>query len=275
MTILKVVCHDGVKNARKSAGVFFISLIMCSNLLTTDKGGKMKKILKSSVIAAAVLGCGATGAMAGLIADTPPLYDWAFNIDGTVTTDAIDNYSLVGMPVNGALDPVTNLGTLTWSTNAAGAHSFLAFFDYEIDESTNGFSNESGSTQGTPSAGQTWEIDEPGFVFGDIYTNLHNNSLDNINAIPAGSEEDVSMAMGWDFILAAGDIATITLTLTDLMPQSVFYLAQFDPESQKSIYFTGDLVIQNGNPEIPEPATLLLMGTGLAALFGGRRKRKV
>lgn len=235
----------------------------------------MKKILKSSIIAAALLGCGATGAMAGVIVGNPPLYDWAFNIDGTVTTDAIDNYSLAGMPVSGALDAVTNLGTLTWSTNGAGDHSFLAFFDYEIDETDNSYFNESGSAQGTPSTGQTWEIDEPGFVFGDIYTNLHNNTLDNSNAVPAGSEDDVSMAMGWDFTLAAGDMATITLTLTDLMPpSSVFYLAQFDPDSQKSIYFTGKLVIKSGNPVVPEPATMLLMGTGLAALFGARRKRK-
>ena len=201
------------------------------------------------------------------------LFDWAYNIDGTVT-EAPGDYDLSGMPVNGTLDP-SGLGTLTWSTNVAGSHSFIAFFDHELSEIDNTYWNEYGTVFNTAAVTQSWEIDEPGWADvepGDIYDNMLAGALDNTNSVPFGSEDDVSWAMGWDFTLAEGYTATINLILAAAAPESGFYLAQSDPESNETIYFSSTFAKVPDNP-VPEPATILLLGIGLISLVGINRKK--
>ena len=185
------------------------------------------------------------------------------------------------MPLSGSLD-TDGLGTLTWTTSVIGAHSFLAFFDYEIDEPINTFFNEYGDSAGTLASGQSWEIDEPGYVFGDIYDNVLAGTLDNFNNVPAGLEDDVSMAMGWDFTLNVDETAIISLILTDDISEidtSQFYLSHTDPESVDApytVYFSSILSIESGPVKpVPEPGTILLTATALAGLFGwGTRRSK-
>jgi len=193
----------------------------------------------------------------GASAVTINLYDWAFNVDGT-TFEFVNGDT---MPTTGTL--TNGLGTLTWSTSAPGSHTFIAFFDHEIDEAINTFFNEYGEAINTPAI-QSWEIDEPGYIFGDIYGNVLAGALDNTNSVPNGSEDDVSWAMGWDFTLASGESALINLTISETAPTSGFYLAQTDPESNASIYFSSSLKTE----VIPEPATIMLVGAGLAGLIG-------
>ncbi len=246
------------------------------------------------------LGVGALSASA-----TPALYDWAFNIDGTLTV-APNDYDTSGMPVDGSLD-AEGLGTLTWSTNVAGDHSFIAFFDHEIDEALNTYLNEFGDTSGTPEAGQSWEIDEPGYgtipddnpnnpdYYGDIYDNVINWWLDDryyydwvdnhyLTNYENPISDDVSWAMGWDFNLAADETADITLILGDTEPLSGFYLSQTDPATgipgidyspKQTIYFSSSLTVTGGTTPVPEPATMVLLGTGLMGLCAVSRKRRL
>jgi hypothetical protein len=183
----------------------------------------------------------------------PPTLDLPFDIDTSIT------------PVSWPAIAITFTGT--------GAHNSLFYFDIEIDELANTFFNEYAGTGGARAAGQSWEIDEPGYVFGDIYTNFTNGTLDNGNGVPSTAPDDVAMALGWNFILAAGETATVVYRLSDTAPTSSFYLKQTDPDSQADIYFYSTLDIRGGGEPIPEPGTLMLLGSGLLGLIGLGRKK--
>jgi hypothetical protein len=249
----------------------------------------MKKY-KIGILALAALGLGSTGASAATI----NLYGYAFNVDGTVY-DVLyaDPINVPGGTITGTLpgginqdglNKTNGIGTISFTTSGAGAHSFLAFFDHEMVEEQNTYFNEYGAVNGTQGAVQSWEIDEPGWDMtnpGDIYSNFKNSNnisgsqLDNSNTVPSGSENDVSMAMGWDFNLDTGETAFITLTLSETAPTSGFYLAQFDNDTGAGLYFSGNLNITGGGNPVPEPATMLLMATGLTGLLGARARRKM
>ncbi len=227
---------------------------------------------------------------------TVGLFDWAFNVDGTVYESSFDELSdISGLDESGFTES-TGLGTLKWISDVAGDledHSFIAFFDHEIDENINTYFNEYGTVHNKSvlPVGQSWEIDEPGYKFGDIYQNTTGwdgvdysspIGLDNYNNVDSSWPDDVSMAMGWDFGLGEGEYATISLVVSDDisdMPTSGFYLSQTDPDSEYSIYFstaleiTGNSPAPGPGPSIPEPSTLFLMGLGLAGLFGVQRRR--
>jgi hypothetical protein len=194
------------------------------------------------------------------------LFEHLLNIDGTTST-APAEANLAGF------NTTTGLGTVTVVLSGAGVHYIGMYADHEIDEETNTFFNEFGSTSGVgPTAGQTWEIDEPGFMFGDIFANFDVEALDNSNGVPAGSEDDVAMALAWDFNLVDGETATATFRVTENAPGG-FYLAQTDPDSQETIYFSSSLRIVGGGTGVPESgATVGLLGLGLLTLAAVARR---
>ena len=192
--------------------------------------------------------------------------EWTYYIDGVVSDSLLNDPS----PVTGTL--LDCLGTLTWSTSVAGSHNFIAFFDYEIDEEINHIINETGWSHGTLSTEQSWEIGEPGYAFGDIYTNVLSGSLDNTNGLE-GLTSDASVALGWSFSLNELQTALIALMITDVAPTSGFYLQQYDPDSHSSVYFSSTLTISEPSASpVPEPGTMLLLGCGIIGLsrFGRR-----
>lgn len=176
------------------------------------------------------------------------------------------------------------LGTIIVTVADEGAHSVGLYVDHEIDEEDNTFFNEYGDTSGATAAGQSWEIDDP--EAGDIVGNFFGYSLDNTNGAPqggctngdfddvdAGECHDVAMAMFWDFVLAAGETATISFLIGDTAPGG-FYLEQVDPESGSSIFFSSTLRIRGPVTEVPEPGTLLLLGAGLLGMAASRRRNR-
>ncbi len=246
------------------------------------------KTWKSFLLALSILAVGSSSVYAKTI-----LWDWAFNVDGDLYPTGASTFG----PIDANnFDSVSGIGSLTWSTSDVGSHSFMAAFDHDIDASTNTWWNEEGSTIGSAAAGQSWEIDEPGYwltydtdsdgtndTTGDIYGHLQaGNPFDERIFNGQLTTEDVAMGMGWDFSLAANQEALITLSISDTLTLNDMtdglYLCQYDPHSNVLLSLTSTLTITTtGDPgpdPIPEPGTILLFGSGLLGIARYTRKIK-
>jgi len=228
-------------------------------------------------------------------ADTTSLQEIHFNLNGTQFENS---YAVLGLDAS-AFDKTTGVGTLveTFNPGVAGSYNFDAFFDHELNLP---FFNEFGFVSGAPAAGQTFQIDDP--TFGNDWSNTVANTLDNTNHVPGAadnfagacasvydsgcekSNDDVSLAMGFDFVLAADEEAVATLTVSHNQPRGGFYLQQTHQQdannvAQLDLFLSGNIVIQPaGNPpppSVPEPGTWSLLGTAsVLTLIGFRHKFK-
>jgi hypothetical protein len=164
--------------------------------------------------------------------------------------------------------------TVTVDVSGTGNHYVGGFFDFEIDQTVNTYFNENGAAHGTPASGVSWEIDEPGYVFGDIYDNFLDGSLDNGNSVSAGLEDDVSFALAADFSLGAGETALVTFLVSSAAPGSGFCLEHHDPDSSVSIYGSIGMEIDGGVTQaIPLPSAAWA-GLGLLGVLGAVRRRR-
>ena len=222
----------------------------------------------------------------------PVLAESLVNLNGTTY---LNTFAVPGLNA-AAFDNTTGLGvlTLTFSPGAGGAYFFDAFFDHELH---NPFNNEYGSVSGAPSPGVSWQIDVPGSDgnrTGTIFANAQGNSLDNTNHVPgtlsnssndcgangggaanADCNNDVSMALGFNFILAADEVAIITLTASETAPPGGFFLQQHDPDTPSNLYLSGSIAIQPVATDVPEPGTLLLLAAAFASLTAGSLRRRL
>ncbi|MCX4030005.1 hypothetical protein H0A36_01950 [Endozoicomonas sp. SM1973] len=158
------------------------------------------------------------------------------------------------------------IGNITWNfANNTGAAlkdtKLFVFLDAEIDQALNTFFNESGALVSVNGVGATdnlpdsWEIDEPGYSFGDIFDNLLAGVLDNTNTVAAGAEDDVSLALGFDLgDLVAGAKWTGTF-ITSLL--DVGGLSQTSTDANTTFYFNGTVDVSNPI-SVSEPGILSL-----------------
>lgn len=199
------------------------------------------------------------------------LFEYRINRDGVLGTT---------LPAGSTFDTTTGLGALTLTFDTAGLHYGGLYVDHELSEALNTFFNEIGTTSvGAPTAGLSWEIDEPDFVTGDIYANFSASTLDNGIGTPnTVFPDDVAMALAWDFVLAAGETAALDF-IVSANPLAGFHLIQRDPDSNEALYFGTTLTIQGTTPNptgggIPEPGTVA-GGVALVALAGGCLARRL
>ena len=119
----------------------------------------------------------------------------------------------------------------------------------------------------------SWQIDEPGFVFGTVLNDLAAGSLRNANFVPSSSPDDASLALGF-FIgnLAPGQTVNLRLLLSTT---SIGGLQQLDPDSNQSFYLNGFGTvgaIEEPPSGVPEPSTWALCSAGISALLLLRRR---
>jgi hypothetical protein len=248
----------------------------------------MNRITLAVVLCLLLFGLAAPAARA----DDIVLQDWTFNVNGDT------NYNCTpwqGFPCtpdfpaflsSAGFNFSTGVGTVsgTYNPGGPGAYYLIFYVDHDIVSAANNnpIENENGSTSGSPSAGLMWEIDDPGYfndpnctpATGGLVGDVLAGSLTN-SAWPStcGGPGDVAMALGWNFILGAGEVAHVSWTVSTTPPASGFYIHQQDPLSNQDLYFYGSLNITGGQTGVPEPATGVLFLLGSAFICAARRFR--
>jgi hypothetical protein len=86
-------------------------------------------------------------------------------------------------------------------------------------------------------AASSWEIDEPGFLFGDITQHIMTGTLDQTNGVSANSPDDVSLALGFNLGALQANAPVKVRCL--ISANNIGGLSQTDADTNTTIYFNG------------------------------------
>lgn len=207
--------------------------------------------MKNTLLAATAAALFSTTAGAATVS----LFEIGFNVNGEQPFPVgVDS---AGLAANG-------LGSVTVRVTADGDNFVLGYFDFDLGDVN---VDETGVVNGAAGAGQSFEIDEPGFGSGNIHANFQGGALDNTNAL-AGTLDDAAMALGLSFNLLANQRAFVSFYTSLDRPDVPFFLAQVDEDGTAVYFWTSALVV-----EAAEPGSLAVLGLGLAGLAAVRRRR--
>ena len=180
-----------------------------------------------------------------------------------------------------------------FNPGAAGSYFVNFYFD---DSAGTPFYNEFGTQVGVAPAAMTWEIAQVNPSVGGITffpSESFPNTLDNTNHAPVGNTNylgncstapcngDVALALGFNFVLAAGEEAVITVNSSATNPGG-FYLEQIHPVDpsnpvEADLFLNGSISIQpagtGGGGNVPEPGYWPILGIALAAIAGIKLRR--
>jgi PEP-CTERM motif len=165
-----------------------------------------------------------------------------------------------------------------------GNYNVFAFFSYSAG--TGGFSQYA-TTVGTLTAGQVYSVDAPGdpssggsvspYSPGYLQNQYNLGTLDNTNHLGSGacaatnSCEPVSVALGYTNLgVPDGQQELITFTVGDTPPASGFYVTQTNPQTGDSLFFSAD---PQSLSAVPEPLSMMLLGSGLGLIGWAARRR--
>lgn len=165
----------------------------------------------------------------------------------------------------------TGLGRLSVTVTTSGTHLVLAYFDHDIDAETNTFFNELGSVGGGRAE------------LGNRRAGLRRSAGRHLRQLAERRPGQLhrllhaqrrAMALGYDFILGAGDKAVITFFTSTVNEAPGFYLRHSDFDSGAELFFWSSLEIGDGGQPVPEPGSLARLGMGLLALAVRRSPRR-
>jgi hypothetical protein len=216
------------------------------------------------------------------------LNDWCVNLNGDIST-ACNGAGSGSAAINlSGFDTTVEpnaLGTIVVTITGTGTQYAAVYMDYDVDASTGGGFEDVGSTSGTASATQSYEMADPNAsnIFNDFAaapplpnTNSVNSAACDPNFPPEYCDVSWALAENLNIDPSLYSGAVVTFTVSKTAPTSGFYLKQTNEVKGDSIYLsdTVSLTPTGVTPPVPEPMSIVLFGTLAAgAVFLRRRPR--